>query len=290
MVQAQACYFKLIFGSSNYWQPKRATYYSLLLAMLDSNTLNLLPSIYIEPIIGLSFRSDRRSREIAALWLVSQGHTLRIEIQRLMAEYFGVDHRSGALMSIVPELITKGILFCERQPVPGVRKYGLLSLDAVYLSDVGRDLVTQLGWPIEETELERMIRLHEKGKNEKKHTAAVLAFSYHARLRGWQTHIMPEIDTCNHRYSPDVIVTKENSIFHVEVELSWKVAEPKWRNMANYHNVVAFCAKHEKHQQVLVRDAADTIGANIKIYSTNLRDLFHQIQSEALEGLWQMQQ
>ncbi len=254
--------------------------------MLDSNTLNFVPSINISPICGLSNRSDRRSREIAALWLIAQGHTLRVEIQRLMAEYFGINYRSGALMSVIPGLIKKGILGCERQPVPGVRKYGLLSLDAVYLSDAGHDLVNLVGWRYRETELERMKRLHEKRKTEKKHTAAVLAFSYHARLRGWYSHAMPEIDSGCHRYEPDVLVANDKNTLHVEVELSWKVAEPKWRNMANYQGIVAFCAKHEYHQDALALDAADTIGANAKIFATNLRQLFEKNRNNQLGVLW----
>lgn len=256
--------------------------------MLDTKTLALMPYNKNEPICGLSKRSDRRSREIAVLWLVSQGHTLRIEIQRMMANNFGIDHRSGALMAIIPGLIKNGFLCCENQAVPGVMKYGLLSLDAVYFTDAGRYLIENFLWPLKETELERMKRLHEKGKMEKKHTAAVLAFSYHARLRGWKTYVMPEINCDCHRYAPDVIVTKEKNTFHVEVELSWKVAEPKWRNMAKYHGPVAFCAKHDKHQNALAIDAADTIGANTQIFATNLRMLFKQIQSKVFGELWQM--
>jgi len=262
----------------------------LSLAMLDSNTIYLLPSVDIDPIYGLSNRSDRRSREIAVLWLVSHGHTLRIEIQRMMAAYFGIDGRSGALMSVIPGLIKKGILCCERQPVPGVRKYGILSLDAVYLSDAGQEFVNIVGWRYKETELERMKRLHEKGKTEKKHTAAVLAFSYHARLRGWKTSVIPELDNNSHCYAPDIIVTKKNNLYHVEVELSWKVADPKWQNMEKYHNVVAFCAKHEKHQHALAHDAANSIGGNTKIFGTNLRVLFEKYQFEVFGDLWQMQQ
>jgi len=284
LLQAKIWFFEIISAQSCHFMQ------FMSFAMVDSNTIYLLPSVDIEPIYGLSKRSDRRKREIAALWLISQGHTLRVEIQRLMAENFVIDHRSGALMSVIPGLIKKGILCCERQPVPGVRKYGLLSLDAVYLSDVGQDLVKYLDWPFNETELNRMKRMHEKGKFEKKHTAAVLAFSYHARLRGWKTRVMPEIDSYNHRYSPDVIVTKGKSVLHVEVELSWKVADPKWQNMEKYLSVVAFCAKHEKHQHALALDAANSIGGNTKIFGTNLRFLFEQIQFEVFGDLWQMQQ
>lgn len=257
-----------------------------LITILDSKTLYRIPSINVEPICGLSKRSDRRKREIAALWLVSQGHTLRIEIQRLMAEYFGIDHRSGALLSVIPGLINNGLLRCERQPVPGVRKYGLLDLDAVYLSDAGQDLVNLVGWQFEETELERMKRLHEKGKVEKKHTAAVLAFSYHARHRGWKTLVMPEIDNCIHHYAPDVVVTKDKNTFHVEVELSWKVAEPKWLNMARYKKAVAVCARHEKHQKTLIRDIESVIGSSEIIIATNLRTLFQWIRNKVPGDLW----
>jgi len=210
--------------------------------MLDTNTLQYLPDVHIADANGLSGRSDRCSREIAVLWLVAQGHTLRREIQWIVSTCFGINHRSGALRAIIPGLIDKGLFHRESLPVPGVRSYGMLHMDAVHLTDAGRKLVSGFGWPVKETELERMRRLHEKGKTENKHTAAVLAFTYHARLRGWKAGVMPNTGSGNYQYAPDAVVAKGSWEYHVEVELSWKMADPKWRNMARSHGVVALCA------------------------------------------------
>ena len=220
------------------------------------------------------------------LWLVAQGHTLRIEIQRIVAEYFEIDHRSGALMAVIPGLIEKGLLHREGLSVPGVRSYGMLKMDAVCLADAGRELVSGFGWPVKETELERMKRLHENSKSENKHTAAVLAFTYHARLRGGQAGVMPKVGTGNYRYAPDAVVAKGGREIHVEVELSWKVGDPKWRNMARSRGVVALCARHESHQRALVGDVESVIGANATIMATNLRTLFKDVQEEPLGDLW----
>ncbi len=254
--------------------------------MLDTNTLQYLPDVHIADANGLSGRSDRCSREIAVLWLVAQGHTLRREIQWIVSTCFGINHRSGALRAIIPGLIDKGLFHRESLPVPGVRSYGMLHMDAVHLTDAGRKLVSGFGWPVKETELERMRRLHEKGKTENKHTAAVLAFTYHARLRGWKAGVMPNTGSGNYQYAPDAVVAKGSWEYHVEVELSWKMADPKWRNMARSHGVVALCAKHEKHQQSLVGDVESVIGANAPIMATNLRALFKDVQKEPLEELW----
>ncbi|MBL6983923.1 MAG: hypothetical protein ISR58_22280, partial [Anaerolineales bacterium] len=244
------------------------------------------PSVHVADQYGLSKRSDRRKREAAMLWLVAQGHTLRIEIQRIVAEYFETDHRTGALMAVIPGLIDKGLLHREGLSVPGVRSYGMLNMDAVHLTDAGRELVSGFSWPVTETELERMRRLHEKGKTENEHTAAVLAFTYHARLRGWKSGVMPKVATVNYRYAPDAVVAKDDCEYHVEVELSWKVADPKWRNMARSRGVVALCARHESHQQALVGDVESIIGANAPIMATNLRTLFKDVQEEPLGKLW----
>ena len=254
--------------------------------MLNSNTLQNIPSVHVADQYGLSKRSDRRKREAAMLWLVAQGHTLRIEIQRIVAEYFEIDHRSGALMAVIPGLLDKGLLHCESLSVPGVRSYGILKMAAVCLTDAGLELLRSLGWPVKETELERMKRLHEQGRTEDKHTAAVLAFTYHARLRGWNAGVMPKTGTGNYRYAPDAVVAIGNQEYHVEVELSWKVAAPKWRNMARHRRVVALCARHENHQRALVGDVESVIGVNNQIIATNLRALFKDVQNEPLGELW----
>ena len=190
-------------------------------------------------------------------------------------------------MAVIPSLVEKEFLHSENLSVPSVTYHdGLLKMTAVCLTDTGRELVSGFGWPVKETELERMRRLHEKGKIENKHTAAVLAFTYHARLRGWKAGVMPKSATGNYRYAPDAVVAKEGREYHVEVELSWKIADSKWRNMARHRRVVALCARHESHQRALVGDVESVIGANAPIIATNLRALFKDVQEESLGELW----
>ena len=289
MEQAQACLLECFLTVLLISWPRRATWADVSGAkqsMLNSNTLQYIPSVHILDQYDLSKRSDRQKREVVMLWLVAQGHTLRIEIQRFAAEYFHTNHRSGALMAVIPALIKKGLLYCESLPIPGVRSYGMFHLDAVCLTDAGRKLASGLSWSVKETELERMKRLHEKNKTENEHTAAALAFTYHARLRGWKAGVMPKVRTGNYRYAPDAVVAKGGREYHVEVELSWKVADPKWRNMARSRGIVALCARHENHQRALVGDVESVIGANTAIMATNLRTLFKDVQEEPLGKLW----
>jgi hypothetical protein len=290
MVLAYTCYFAHILTVFLIAWPIRAIYaegQGAKISVLDSNTLLYMPSAHFTAVNGISRRSDRRSREVAMLWLVTQGHTLRAEIQWIAATHFETNHRSGALMAVIPSLVEKEFLHSEKLSVPGVTYHdGLLKMTAVRLTDAGRELASSFGWSVKETELERMRRLHEKGKTENKHTAAVLAFTYHARIRDWKSGVMPKIETGNYRYSPDAIVAKGDREYHVEVELSWKIADPKWRNMARSRGVIALCARHESHQRALIGDVENVIGANKTIVSTNLRTLFKDVQKEPLGKLW----
>jgi len=98
---------------------------------------------------------------------------------------------------------------------------------------------------------------------------------------------MPDSGTENNCYAPDVIVVRDNREYHVEIELSWKTAESKWRNLARYRELVAICAKHELHQQTLVNYADSIIGAKTTILATNLRSLFIEAGKEPTGNLWQ---
>jgi len=234
---------------------------------------------------GISHRIDHWRRQAITLWLIAQGYSLRVEVQWIVANYFGIDHRSGALMQVLSRLRDNEFLKTETQSLR-IFSGGRTRFTIVCLADKGRELAQDLGWQVHESEWERMQRLHEKGNYQGKHTAAVLAFTYHARLRGWKAGVMPKAETGNYRYAPDAVVAKGDREYHVEVELSWKIADPKWRNMALYNGMVALCAKHENHQKALVGDAESAVGANAPIMATNLRTLFKDVQEEPLGELW----
>ena len=230
---------------------------------------------------GISRRKDRWQRQAITLWLIAQGFSLRVEIQKIMARYFGIDHRSGALMQVLSKLKQDAILKTEMLEFR-IFRGGQTRFMVVSLADQGRDLVQGLGWQVQETEWERMQRLHEKGNYQPKHTAAVLAFVYQARLRGWSAGVMPEVDAG--RFYPDAVVAKDGESYYVEVELD-EQKPGKWHNMARYQGVIAFCARTPEHHRHLLDEARSAAEADqCVILGTDLRSLFEQVEGDSI--LW----
>lgn len=82
-----------------------------------------------------------------------------------------------------------------------------------------------------ENDWSRLIRLHE-GARFPAHTLAVLAFSMHARKRGWATKVLPEVS--GSRSMADVWLMRANEHFYVEVELCEKERDgARWKNLSS---------------------------------------------------------
>ena len=231
-----------------------------------------------------SDRMDRWQRQALMLWLIAQGFALRIEIQKIVSTHLGINFRSGALRQIIPDLENNGLVITKKLALPGISRRGQLKMVCVHLSLEGKDLARDFGWTVSESELERMQRLHEKGKSEDAHTAAALAFSFQARLRGWKAGVMPEVGHTH--FAPDVQVVKGSQQVFVEVELSRKAKTAKWRNMADYQGVIALCARDPGHREILMGDAESVIGGKIIILGTDLRSLFENVKNKPLGPLW----
>ena len=240
------------------------------------------PEIPSAPISsGISRRKDHWQRQAIALWLIAQGFSLRVEVQMLVAQYVGTDPRSGALRQVISKLRNNGFLKTDTlwlRIFSGRRT----SFTVVCLSDKGRDLVQDLGWQVQETEWERMQRLHEKGNYQGKHTAAVLAFVYQARLRGWAAGVMPKVT--EGRFYPDAIIEKFKKTYYVEVELGGQKSS-KWHNMASYQGSIVFCARTPEHRRLLMEEArpAATVHNCMRL-GTDLLSLFNPNRNDTV--LW----
>ena len=240
------------------------------------------PEIRSAPICtGISRRKDHWQRQAIALWLIAQGFSLRVEVQMLVAQYVGTDPRSGALRQVILKLKNNGFLKTDTlwlRIFSGRRT----SFTVVCLSDKGRDLVQDLGWQVYETEWEQMQRLHEKGNYQGKHTAAVLAFVYQARLRGWTAGVMPDVDAG--WFFPDAVVEKGGESYYVEVELDEQKLS-KWHNMARHQSAIALCARTPDHRRLLLDEAKPAAETNkCTRLGTDLRTLFEHCQGDNL--LW----
>ncbi|MBC8330795.1 MAG: hypothetical protein H8E28_02330 [Anaerolineae bacterium] len=219
---------------------------------------------------GLSNRSDRWQRQILALWIITQGYSLGVEILQLTAEPFGTNPRSGALRQVIPDLRNAELVKIE-VPKLKVAFRRLVPFIVVQLTDKGRDLAEQFGWTVSESEWERMQRLHEKGNYQGQHTLAALVFAYQARLRGWSVGIIPELDAG--RFYPDALVEKGGESYYVEVELGdGKLT--KWANMAKHGGYIALCARAPEHREQLLAEAASSASKHSRLQlGTDLQTL-----------------
>jgi len=230
---------------------------------------------------GISRRNDYWQRQAITLWLIAQGFSLRVEVQWVVARFFCTDHRSGALMQILSRLRNEELLKTKTLAVR-IFSGGRTRFTVVCLTDEGRELVKELGWQVHETEWERMQRLHEKGNYQARHTAAVLAFVYQARLRGWTASVMPEVDSG--RFFPDAVVEKGGESYYVEVELDEQKLS-KWNNMAIHQGIIALCSRTPQHRRLLLNEAEPAANAYKCIrLGTDLRTLFEHSKGHNL--LW----
>ena len=183
--------------------------------------------------------------------LASYGFNSRIELGYLVSVAEGLKASSGVSGSI-------------KRAIAGLAENNLLVTDtlsmnspvstslAVYrLSNDGRVLCELLGWKPVESEWERLIRLHE-GERYPKHTLAVLACSMHARLRGWQTEVVPHVNA--KKAAPDLLMNRGDESHYMEVELSNKERPSKWRNLVELQGYVTLCAGSQEQRTQLVRD------------------------------------
>jgi len=220
---------------------------------------------------GISRRKDRWQRQAIILWLIANGFSLRAEVQKIVARYVGTNSKNGALMRVIPGLKDTELLKTKTLALR-IFSGGRTRFTVVCLTDKGRELVQELGWQVHETEWERMQRLHEKGNYQARHTAAVLAFVYQARLRDWAAGVMPEVDAG--RFFPDAVVEKGRESHYVEVELDEQKLS-KWHNMARHQGVIALCGRTPEHRRSLLNEAEPAANAYKCIrLGTDLRTLF----------------
>ncbi len=161
----------------------------------------------------------------------------------------------------------------------------------VRLTPLGHSLLTEVGLTPVESEWERIERLHRGDTSRQlRHTAAICAFAYHARKRGYDTQVCPEVDGSA---EPDILLTNGDEMLYVEVQRQggerWRRAA-KWRNLLRLQDEVILCTATPQ-QAIRYAAEAQSIGADrgrITDLATLLReepdDLFtHQWTSKYME-------
>ena len=193
-------------------------------------------------------------RKLYVLFLLGLGMDIRLEIDYLISQVEGIGSRTGALRRIYDSLVEKNLIDRDVLEMSAPNT----SLAMLQLTQGGCEFCGILHWEVNESERQRLNRLHQ-GEQFPQHTLAILIFAMHARLRGHRVEVLPEITAVQTNAIPDVAVSRRSSDpkdepVYVEVELSKKELDPKWRNLTELQGSVALCARTVQRRTRLVGD------------------------------------
>ncbi len=189
-----------------------------------------------------------RRQSMSLYIMASAGISSRVELDYLVGSLEGVKSRSSSLRTTLDLLADHGLAIAGSFSVI----YGAFqsALSVMRLSETGKELCRILGWEPVESDWERINRLHD-GERSRDHTFGLLAFSMHARLRGWQVQLIPEVAG---EWQPDMHIQRAETGLYVEVEMSEKENRAKWQHLAELQGKVALCAATRKQQAALTGD------------------------------------
>lgn len=213
-----------------------------------------IPAAFSSILSGGGRTGGDLTRVFQRYWIILYliGHwrlTATMELEEALAETVGVSAGSGSMRRVMLDLEQVHILISEilelRSPRTALKLYRF--------SPEGEKLYQSLfGARPHENDWARMIRLHE-GERFPEHTLAVLAFTMHARKRGWATQVLPEVTES--KSEPDAWIILGDEKLYVEVELGEKERVSKWRNQAALNGGrTALCAATQKTRARLSGD------------------------------------
>jgi hypothetical protein len=205
------------------------------------------PDLPIAPPPRFEALRSRWRRAAMAIFAVAGGMSTRLEVMDRIARVEGIGPKSGSLKRLIDALTEEGFLLARTLALP--LENMTTHIVALELGEKGKALTEAMGWEVREGDYPRLRRLH-RGEDLEAHTAAVLAFLYQARARGWRGMAMPAVEG---PAAPDVVVEKGERLY-VEVERSGEEKPEKWRNLAALQGRVALCAPNPKIRDRLVAD------------------------------------
>lgn len=159
----------------------------------------------------------------------------------------------------------------------------------IELTEEGKTYCRAYGWEPIESDWE-ILKKHHQGEKQLKHSAAVLLFAFHARVRGWKVTLVPkaagETKPYDPDYDPDIRITKANIQMMVEVETN-KVRKKveKWLISGSAQRYAAICTLTPARRESLEKEV---LQANVRCFSTDFRYLnLHLINAPLNPGdLW----
>ena len=181
--------------------------------------------------------------------LALSGWSLRYALVEAEAHNLGLVVRSGSLTRACSNLAKAGLW-----ETATARLSAAVSL--VRLTSLGRALLAQVGLDVVESDWERVERLHRGASaGQRVHTAALCAFAYHARKRGYAVTLCPPpVGPAE----PDVLLSQGERSIYVEVQgrggSVWRRAE-KWRAIGALPGEFAICALTPQQAQRYVQEA-----------------------------------
>ena len=203
-----------------------------------------------------------------------------MELEETLAGVVGVSAGSGSMRRVLLDMEEANVLVNEIIVLKSPRT----ALKLYRLSAEGENLYQAL-FQVKafENDWSRLIRLHE-GARFPEHTMAVIAFTMHARKRGWATQVLPEVKGT--KSVPDVWIMRGKEKLYVEVELGDKERVSKWRNQSGLNEgYVALCAATQKTRARLVGDCKlDKLAGMATDLETLVRGKFKELNSAS--PLW----
>lgn len=151
----------------------------------------------------------------------------------------------------------------------------------IRLTEHGKDLARALGLEPVENDWERVIRRHQ-GEVQADHTGLLLAVERQARLRGYATLLVPEVD--REGFAPDLWIERDGVRLYVEVETAYRRRKPeKWLAAWRVQGHAAIVARTE---QVLGRLIKDCQACGVPGIGTDVQRLYYEPDAPLWGGGW----
>lgn len=208
-----------------------------------------LPPIVEAALAGM--RRDRRTRLLQGLYLLgASGLSVERELRAVMEMALGVSEGNASVKRVFSQDLP-GLGWIIRETPYFIRSSRLAILR---LSKAGYLVCKDLGWFVADSEWEKLIHSHE-GLLYPRHTLGVLSFCWQARLRGWQTALLPIV---NYSLEPDILIAKNGIKIYVEFEIRGHEKLKKWKKAYQFQGFVALYSFQSKTRSGLVTECKNS--------------------------------
>jgi len=119
-------------------------------------------------------------------------------------------------------------------------KVNLLGPIKLYrLSIMGKIFCEEMEWVVIKSDIEVLFDGHQ-GREQLRHSAAILYFANKARSQGYSVILLPEILNQKSKYQPDLLISNGTDEVYFEVELKARNKIDKWKYQMALQGFVAF--------------------------------------------------